>query len=270
MKIFISVDMEGIGGVVTERQTDPEKGGPAYEESRRLMTGETNAAIEGCLEAGAKGILVADSHWNFTNLIAEQLHEAATLLSGQPRAWSMVEGLDATFDGAMFVGYHAMAGTPRAILDHTLTGRIRSVEVNGQPVGETGINAYYAGHFGVPVVLVTGDRALAQEAEALLPGVHTVAVKEAVSAESAKNLSPTRAREQIRLEARKALEDREAIRPVTTPTPVHVVVDFRETGHADVAAMVPGFHRKGGTTVACEARDYVEAYRMIHAALLRY
>src|SRR3990170_3546029 len=142
MKVFLSVDMEGIGGIVSEIQTDPEKGGAKYEESRRLMTGEANAAIEGSLDAGATDVLVADSHWNFDNLIPEDLHESAVLLRGKPRAFSMVDGLDASFDAAMFVGYHAMAGTPRAILDHTYSGRIRQVAVNGRVVGETALNAY--------------------------------------------------------------------------------------------------------------------------------
>src|SRR3989441_7760978 len=179
MKAFISIDMEGICGVVREIETDPIKGGEAYQQSRHLMTQEANAAIEGCVKAGATDILIADSHWNFDNLIPEELHEAATLLRGTPRGFSMVEALDASADAALFIGYHARAGTPRAILDHTYSGTVAAVRVNGTEVGETGINAFLAGHHGVPVVLVTGDRALTAEAKALLPNVHTVAVKDA-------------------------------------------------------------------------------------------
>src|SRR3972149_1816662 len=115
LKVFLSVDMEGIGGIVSELETDPEKGGGRYEESRRLMTREANAAIEGCLDAGAEGVLVADSHWTFDNLLSEDLHEAATLLRGKPRAYSMVDSLDASFDAALFVGYHAAGGAPHAL-----------------------------------------------------------------------------------------------------------------------------------------------------------
>ena len=172
MKAFISIDMEGICGVVREIETDPIKGGEAYQQSRHLMTQEANAAIEGCVKAGATDILIADSHWNFDNLIPEELHEAATLLRGTPRGFSMVEALDASTDAALFIGYHARAGTPRAVLDHTYSGTVAAVRVNGTEVGETGINAYLAGHHGVPVVLVTGDRALTAEAKALLPNVH--------------------------------------------------------------------------------------------------
>ncbi|MGQ0797246.1 MAG: M55 family metallopeptidase [Methanobacteriota archaeon] len=267
VKVFLSVDMEGIGGITREIQTDPDKGGAAYQESRKLMTLETNAAVEGCLRAGGKEVLVADSHWNFTNLIAEDLHEAANLLSGSPRPLEMVDGLDGSFDAAMFVGYHAMAGTPRAILDHTYTGRVRSVEVNGRPVGETGINAYYAGHLGVPVVLVTGDTAVTAEAQALLDGVHVVAVKDAIAAESATSASPKRTRERIRDEATKALRDRKTIRPVKAVLPVQFLIDFQGTGHADKAELVPGVHRKGGTRIAFESRDYRDAYRTFLAVL---
>jgi len=267
LKVFLSVDMEGIGGIVSELETDPEKGGGRYEESRRLMTREANAAIEGCLDAGAEEVLVADSHWNFDNLLSEDLHEAATLLRGKPRAYSMVDSLDASFDAAMFIGYHAAAGTPHAILDHTYTGRIRDVLVNSSRVSETGLNAYYAGHFGVPVVLVTGDAQVAAQARRLIPGVHTVAVKEAVGATSAKNLHPRKAREAIRAEAAKALADRRAVRPLKARTPVRITVDFQGTEHADLASFVPGTRRRGGTRIEYVSPDFVEAFRTFLAVI---
>lgn len=265
MKVFISIDMEGICGIVGERETDPNKGGEAYQANRRLMTQEGNAAIEGCLRAGAKEILIADSHWNFDNLIPEELHEAATLLRGTPRTFSMVHDLDGSFDAAMFIGYHAKAGTPRAILDHTYTGRIAAVQVNGVEVGETGINAYLAGHHGVPVVLVTGDSAVSTEAKALLSGVHTVSVKEATGASSARNLHPKRARDLIRTEAAEALRDRKAVRPLRAKTPVEMAVVFKGTERADLAEMVPTTRRIGGTRIEFTAPDYVEAFRTFYA-----
>lgn len=265
MKVFLSVDMEGICGVVSEKETDPEHGGDRYATNRHLMTQETNAAIEGCLKAGAKEILVADSHWNFDNLIPEELHEAAVLLRGQPRAFSMVHDLDSSFDAAMFIGFHAMAGTPRAIIDHTFSGRIRSVEVNGHEVGETGINAYLAGHFGVPVVLVTGDAAVAAQAKDLIRGVHTVVVKEATGANAAKNLHPTKARELIRAEAEKALRGTGAIEPLEATKPVRMAVAFKGTEHADRAEMAPGVTRVGGTRIEFTAPDFREAFRIFYA-----
>src|SRR3989454_1484567 len=117
MKAYISIDMEGVCGIVREIETDPKKGGDAYQQSRHLMTQEANAAIEGCIKGGATEVLIADSHWNFDNLIPEELHEAATLLRGTPRGLSMMQELDASYDAALFVGYHARAGTPRASLE---------------------------------------------------------------------------------------------------------------------------------------------------------
>ena len=265
MKVFISIDMEGICGIVGERETDPIKGGEAYQTSRRLMTQEGNAAIEGCLKAGAAEIVIADSHWNFDNLIPEDLNEAATLLRGTPRMFSMVQDLDRSYDAAMFVGYHARAGTARAILDHTYTGRIAAVHVNGVEVGETGINAYLAGHHGVPVVLVTGDSAVTAEAKALVGNVHTVAVKDATGASAAKNLHPKRARELIRAEASRALKDAKAIPPLRAKTPVEMAIEMRATESADRAEMIPAVRRVGGTRIEFQADDYMHAFKTFYA-----
>ena len=265
MKVFISIDMEGICGVVSEIETDPIKGGEAYQRNRHLMTQEANAAVEGCLKAGATEVLVADSHWNFDNLIPEELHEAAMLLRGTPRSFSMVQDLDSSYDAALFIGYHARAGTPRAILDHTYSGTIASVRVNDTEVGETGINAYLAGHHGVPVVLVTGDWAVTAEAKALIGNVHTVAVKDATGATSARNLHPKKAREQIRTEAAKALREAKTIAPLRAKMPIRMVVEFRGTYAADRAAMIPTVRRIAGLHFEFEAANYPEAFRTFYA-----
>src|SRR5512143_1801552 len=188
MRVYLSIDMEGIAGVVHEDQTNPvdPRCASEYARFRRLMTLEANAAIEGALAGGATRVLVNDSHWTMRNLLAEELHPGAELLSGGPKTWSMMEGIDRGWDLAALVGYHARAGTARAILDHTYTDRILDVRLNGVSVGEIGINAALAGAFGVPVVLVSGDAATAAEARALLgDSVRTVVVKEAVSRDSA-------------------------------------------------------------------------------------
>mgnify|MGYP006268799095 FL=1 len=267
MKVFISVDMEGITGVVGERETDPQNGGEAYRANCHRMTREANAAIEGCLSAGAQEILVADSHWNFDNLIPEELNEGATLLRGQPRSSSMLQDLDGSFGAAMFVGFHAMAGTARAILDHTFTDRIRSVQVHGREVGETGINAFLAGFYEVPVVLVTGDAAVCAEARTLLPWVRTASVKEAVTAGAARHLHPKRACDLIRGEAEKALRSMDQASALQAETPVGMAVDFRGTGYADLAAMTPSVTRVGGTRIEFTAPDFREAFRTFHAAI---
>jgi D-aminopeptidase len=174
MRVYISVDMEGVAGVVHQDQTDPvdPRHAGEYNRFRRLMPGEANAAIEGALAAGASAVLVNDSHWLMRNLLAEELHPAAELLSGGPKLRSMVEGVELGFDAALFVGYHARAGAPHAIIDHTYTSRVHEARLNGRPVGELAINAALAGTYGVPVAMVSGDLALAAEASELLgPGV---------------------------------------------------------------------------------------------------
>src|SRR5437762_47384 len=147
MRVYISVDMEGIAGVVHEDQTNPvdPRCAPEYARFRRLMTAEANAAIDGALEAGANQVLVNDSHWFMRNLLAEELNQAAVLLSGDPKPWSMMEGIDGGFDAAMCIGYHARAGTKNAVLDHTYTDRVLEARLNGRPVGELALNAALAG-----------------------------------------------------------------------------------------------------------------------------
>jgi len=267
LKVFLSVDMEGITGVVNELETDPEHGGEAYQANRHRMTREANAAIEGCLAAGAQEILVADSHWNFDNLIPEELHESATLLRGHPRPFSMLQDLDGSFAAALFVGFHAMAGTPRAILDHTFTGRVRSVRVHDREVGETGLNAFLAGFYEVPVVLVTGDAAVCAEAKTLLPWIRMAQVKEALSSGAAKHLHPKRAADLIRSEAEKALRNVDQASALQAETPVGMAVDFKGTEHADLAEITPGVTRVGGTRIEFTAPDFREAFRTFYACV---
>src|SRR5882724_11920611 len=225
MRVYISVDMEGIAGVVHESQTDPATPAFAaeYGRFRCLMTAEANAAVEGALAAGATRVLVNDSHWFMRNLLAEELHQAAELVSGDPKPRSMMQGIDeggeGGFDAALFIGYHARAGTRNAILDHTYADRIHEVRLNGKPVGELGLNAGLAGVHGVPVALVSGDSALAAEAKDLLgDGVATVIVKEAVSRHAAKSVAPAVACRMIREEVPRALT-RATGTPCTPATP---------------------------------------------------
>jgi len=268
MRVYVSVDMEGIAGVVHESQTDPTTPafGAEYARFRRLMTAEANAAIEGALAAGATKVLVNDSHWFMRNLLAEELHPAADLVSGDPKPRSMVQGIDGGFDAALFIGYHARAGTPNAILDHTYADRIHEVRLNGTAVGELGLNAALAGVHGVPVALVSGDSALAAEARDLLgDGVATVVVKRAVSRHAAQSVAPSVACRMIREEALRALQRKHA--PYTIAAPVTLEVDFALTIHADMAEVCPGATRTAGRTVGFTHRDYGEVFRAWRAML---
>ena len=262
MRVYISVDMEGVAGVVHEDQTDPidPRHAGEYNRFRRLMTAEANAAIEGALAAGAERVLVNDSHWLMMNLLAEELHPAAELLSGGPKARSMVEGIDLGFEAALFVGYHAMAGTGHATIDHTYTSRVHEARLNGRPVGELAINAALAGTYDVPVALVSGDQALAAEARELLgPAVETVIVKHAVGRFAARSASPAVACRLIR-EATTAALGRPHT-PFRLAAPIRLEVEFALTQMADMAELVPGSVRTAGRTVEFLHQDYREVFR---------
>ena len=262
MRVYISVDMEGIAGVVHGAQTDPTDPRHAgeYNRFRRLMTSEANAAIEGALDAGASAVVVNDSHWDMRNLLAEELHPAAELLSGSPKPRSMVEGVERGFDAALFIGYHARAGTPRAIIDHTYSNLVYEARLNGTPVGELGLNAALAGCFGVPVALVSGDQALASEARELLgEPVETVVVKHAVGRFAARSLAPVEACRRIRAGVIASLG--RPHQPLRLASPVRLEVEFAFTHMADMAELVPGSVRTAGRTVAYADDDYREVFR---------
>ena len=268
MRVYISVDMEGVAGVVHESQTDPVTPAFAaeYARFRRLMTAEANAAVEGALAAGATRILVNDSHWFMRNLLAEELHQAAELVSGDPKPRSMVQGIEGGFDAALFIGYHARAGTRNAILDHTYADRIHEVRLNHKAVGELGLNAAFAGMHRVPVALVSGDSALAAEAKDLLgDGVATVVVKHAVSRHAAQSVAPVVACRMIREEVARALERSHT--PFLLPAPITLEVDFALTIHADMAELCPGATRTAGRTVGFTHQDYGEVFRAWRAML---
>ena len=175
VKVLISVDMEGVSGVVHADHTG--RDGKDYDIGRRLMTLEANAAIEGAIEAGADEVVVNDSHGTQRNLLPELLDQRAQLITGSPKPQTMMAGLDATFDAALCVGYHARAGS-QGILDHTISGRVvHEILVNGQPQGELGLNAGIAAHHGVPIVMVAGDTACCEQARELIPGIEAAEVK---------------------------------------------------------------------------------------------
>jgi D-amino peptidase len=262
MRVYISVDMEGVAGVVHEDQTNPAdpRCAAEYARFRRLMTLEANAAVEGALAGGATQVVVNDAHWFMRNLLAEELHEAAELVSGDPKPLTMMQGIGDGFDTAFFVGYHAMAGTSGAVLDHTYTDRVAHARLNGTPIGELGLNAALAGAHAVPVTLVTGDQAVAAEARAFLgDGVVTAVVKDAIGRQAARCLSPATARTRIREAAEAAVRRRPA--PYRTPSPSTIEVEFRFTTQAEMAELLPGSERRGPRTVAYTHDDYVALFR---------
>jgi len=262
MKVLISVDMEGITGVVAMAHVLADK--REYQRFRKLMTAETNAAIEGALAGGATQIVVNDSHGGMVNLLIEELNPAVELISGSPKPLGMMEGMDADVDMVFFVGYHAASGTGAAVMEHTWSGRVvGEVALNGQVVGEVGFNAALAGAFGTPVVLVTGDRAVTEEAQTLLGPIETVAVKEGVSRYAARCLHPQVAQERIRQAAERAMQLE--VPPFVVPPPITLRIVFRRAIHADMAAMMPGSRRLDGCTVEWTGEDMPTVYRALQA-----
>jgi len=266
MRIYISVDMEGIGGISHPHPTDPKDS--RYATSVALMVGETNAAIDGALNAGATDILVNDSHWNMYNLLPEDLHRSARVLQGE-KAWSMVAGAQPLSDGspafdlALFIGYHARAGHGRGTIAHTYSGRPIETRLAGRPTGEYGLNALVLGAWGIPVGLVAGDDALAEEVESWLPWAGRVVVKVADGTHSAISVHPEVARERIQAAAEEAVRRAAlgAYRPLEVERPVVIEVDYGRGVVADHAAIVPGAERVGDRTVRFVSDDPVLAYR---------
>lgn len=266
MRVYMSIDMEGVAGIAHENQTNPiePRYASEYTRSCRLMTAEANAAIEGALAAGATAVCVNDSHWLMRNLIADELHEAAELISGSPKPLSMMEGIDGGFDAAVFIGYHSRAGTAAATIDHTYTDRVYEVRINGTAFGELGLNAALAGSFGVPVAMVSGDSAVAAEATALLgDGVQTVVVKEAIGRYAARSVAPAIARRRIHDGVKRALEHHHT--PFTVDGPVTVAIDFAQTHMAEMALLIPGTRRTAGRTVEHTHDDFRGAFRVWRA-----
>jgi D-amino peptidase len=247
--VFISIDMEGITGVVDWGQV----GGDAHEynTARRLMAGDLNAAIEGALEAGVEEVVVSDAHGGMKNLQPEDVHEAAYLIRGSPKPGAMMEGIGEGFDAALYVGYHAMKGTRNGVLAHTISGSaVDGVFINGRETGEFGLNAALAGCHGVPSVFIAGDAAVAAEAEAFVPGIHSTVVKWAVGRQSAE-----------------ALGSIGAIRPFRVEEPVEVKLLFSNSVGPDIVALLPYMERLDGRTVRAEFDDYPTALSGLRAAI---
>jgi D-amino peptidase len=238
LKVFISVDMEGLAGVVTGTDVSPT--GADYAHFRAIMAGETNAAIEGAFRAGATEVVVRDSHGVKQNLLPGDVDPRARLLRGQgtgPK--NMMEGIDESFGAVVFIGYHAKAGTPNAILEHTSTGNVIDLSINGVSLPEGGYNALIAGLYGVPVVFAAGDRALVEQLRALLGPLEGVAVKEEIGGDASLGLSPTAAQTAIREGVERAVRNRAARTPYRMQGPYTMTLKVRTD-----RALFPGAERQ--------------------------
>jgi D-amino peptidase len=217
--------MEGLAGVVSNN--DVSSTGPDYGHFRTIMAGETNAAVDGAFAAGANEVVVRDSHGAKQNLLPGDVDPRAKLLRGQSTGpKNMMEGIDKTFDAVVFIGYHAKAGTPNAILEHTSTGNVVDFSINGVSLPEGGYNAVVAGLSGVPVVFAAGDKALVDQLRGLLGPIEAVAVKEEIN-DAVISLSPKQAQTNIRSGVEAAVRNRAKFKPFTMPGPYTMVLKVR-------------------------------------------
>jgi len=266
VKVYVSVDMEGIAGVVHTDQT--RRSGNDFDKARRWMTAEASAAVAGSFDGGATAVLVNDSHGDMRNLLLDELDPRAEVISGALKPMSMVEGAGPGIGAALFVGYHAGAGSRAGILDHTYYGAVvAGCRVNGRDWNEAAINAAVCGTHGIPVALVTGDATACAQARELLGEVDTVVVKEAISRYAARTIAPSLACTRIREAAAAAVRRAVAggLRPFTPPPPHQLEIDFANSGCADAAEMVPGTRRVNGRTCAYQAGDAATLIQVIRA-----
>lgn len=267
MKAWISVDMEGVSGIVDREQLMPSA--RLYDTSRAWMMADLEAVLDGILQDSAVDcVVVNDSHDGMLNLPWNKFRRGVELISGGNKPGSMNAGVEEA-DFALYVGYHAMAGTQDAIMDHTYSGEIRQVRLNGMPVGETGINAAIAGHHGVPVILVSGDGAVAEEARALLPWVETAPVKWARSRRSARLLPPEEAYALIRAKTANALARyrQGEVKPWTVELPARLEVDLMTTDMADRAMFCPYMERVSATAVGQMFDSIAELFRGFYTVM---
>ncbi len=260
MRLLIAVDMEGISGVTHWDHVKP--GHPEYTRFREIMTEEVNAAIDGALDGGATSIVVTDGHSDGRNILIEKLHAPAHLNSGSPTPLSMVEGASHV-ERVFFIGYHARASTPEAILCHTWTDQVRHVWLNRQEVGEIGLNAAVCGSFGVPVVMITGDQAAVQEATDLLGPIETVVVKTASGRMSAECHPIEEMRIAIRHTAAHAMV-RQA-QPYLVAAPITLHVELTRPDQIDRALRVPGSRRVDGVIIEWTGNEMVSVYHAFRA-----
>jgi D-amino peptidase len=263
MRVLVSIDMEGIAGVVDGEDVSP--GHSEYERNRKLITAEANAAVRGvhAFDAAAE-VLVTEAHAGFRNLLPELLDRRAELLRGKPKPDGMMAGLADGVDAVLFIGYHGRAGTPRSVLAHTINGGVvADVRCDGRSLGELGLNTALAAHSGIHPVLVAGDDTVAAEAAQVAPGMHAVVVKRALGARAAALLHPEEACERIEREVPRALADRDAVRPLRFDGPVLAEVEVLKPGMAERALLVPGMELAGGCVLRYPAPDFPTAYRVI-------
>ncbi|MDQ2991622.1 MAG: M55 family metallopeptidase, partial [Candidatus Eremiobacteraeota bacterium] len=266
MKIYISCDMEGTAGVCSWAQCDPSNT-DEYPIYRRYMSREVRAAIDGARESGATEFLINDSHWDMRNLLWDELPEDVRVVSGGRKPLSMAQGFGPGFAGALFTGYHGKAGEAGSTLAHTYTSdSIFNVTINGTLCSEATLNAAFAGSFGIPLLLVTGDTTIVRDVQTQMPWVAGVAVKDSIGYYAADSLTPLAACDAIRAGARDAVARAGEAKTFAFAPPVTMEIEFARVECADFVELMPEFQRIGGRTVRFTGPDYPSVYRAFVAA----
>jgi len=267
LKIYISVDMEGIWGVVHSNQVSAES--PEYSAARRWMVEDVNAVINGLFEAGVQEIIVNDSHGSMRNILAHEINSKVSLISGSPKPLSMMEGIDESFSGVIFVGYHARAGSQSSILDHTISGAaVYAIRINGQEMPELGINAAIAGYYRVPVIMLTGDEETCRQARALLgKDLVTVAVKEGVGRYAAKMLPRELALKKLTEGAKEAVARITGFKPFLPAPPYDFELVLHNSNQAELGAMIPQVKRVEPRTLRFQTKDYLEGFKLLRVLI---
>lgn len=257
LKIYISADMEGIVGVVTDEQLGPD--GFEYERFREFMTAEVNAAIDAARAAGATEFVVSDSHGNGQNLLIDKLPDDVTVIRSWPRELSMMAGIDDTFDGVIFIGYHASTANTRGVRAHTMSSaNITGLRLNGIEMTEGSMAAAAAGHFGVPVIMVSGDDAAVAENQVLIGNIEGAVVKWAKGFHSAETLTPEAAYEVIRTRTKSAIDRIGEFQPYVLDTPIELELTLKNYTPIELLGYLPNVERVNSHTIRFVGKDIIE------------
>ena len=256
LKLLISVDMEGVVGVVTADQLGPE--GFEYQRAREWMTGELLAAIEAARKEGVTEFVIADSHGNGENLLIDRLPDDVLIVRSWPRPLGMMQGIDSTFDAAVFLGYHTGTSNPEGVRAHTFSSaKLADVRLNGQSVPEGGVNAAIAGHFGVPVIMVSGDDAAVEQIRSVIGDVEGAVVKWHYSFHSAKTMTPAASYKLIGETMKKALRRLDDFEPFVLSKPVTLDVRFKSYRPSQILAYLPIVERTDSHSIRYVGEDIV-------------
>lgn len=262
MKIYISADMEGVVGVVSNEQLGPQ--GFEYARFREFMTQEVNAAIEGAIAAGATEIVVSDSHGNGQNLLIEKLPRNVLVVRSWPRPLGMMQGIDETFAGAIFIGYHSATTNPEGVRAHTLSSaRLADVRLKGVSVSEAGLNAAIAGHFNVPIIMVSGDDVVVKETTALLGNIEGAVVKWANGFHSATTMTPEASYALISQKAQRAVTRIREFKPYKLMAPIELDVRFKNYRPSEVLSYLSIVQRTDAHSIRFVGKDMVEISKFL-------